>query len=402
MTGPPPAAQFTAPLQPELPATIAAPGNDDASFEKASLNSTLSDVDVAVLNALRTPKLTEPTARPNRTEDELRAAYAVTGIWPVAPDVPAPPPQNDLEDLYQTSIDHIEENFDAVALPALASIGHDAVFAAPMAPAPAGTRFDLDERGMVIPTNEGAMNPDGILVYAGAPPVRQPEDLIRIEVPGEDLATRLLLADVRPRARPEDLVESNERAAFNGLSRAELGQIRPKSRPPSAQETALAAASASLVPQDGSNPEALIQPQASDFLAPTARAVAVSLRPDKRPGNFEAVVSRAQTSVPSINASTTVTETRATPSVTAPRMPTSASISREATVKNAINLREVNLIGVYGKPSSRRALVRLENGRFRKVQVGDSIDGGRVSAIGDSELRYQKSGRSIVLKMPKG
>jgi hypothetical protein len=83
-------------------------------------------------------------------------------------------------------------------------------------------------------------------------------------------------------------------------------------------------------------------------------------------------------------------------------MPTSASISREATVKNAINLREVNLIGVYGKPSSRRALVRLENGRFRKVQVGDSIDGGRVSAIGDSELRYQKSGRSIVLKMPKG
>ena len=71
-------------------------------------------------------------------------------------------------------------------------------------------------------------------------------------------------------------------------------------------------------------------------------------------------------------------------------------------MRNAINLRKVNLIGVYGKPSSRRALVRLSNGRYRKVEVGDRIDGGRVSAIGDAELRYQKSGRAIVLKMPRG
>ena len=62
----------------------------------------------------------------------------------------------------------------------------------------------------------------------------------------------------------------------------------------------------------------------------------------------------------------------------------------------------MNLIGVYGKPSSRRALVRLANGRYQKVQVGDRIDGGRVSAIGDSELRYKKGSRNLVLKMPKG
>jgi hypothetical protein len=224
----------------------------------------------------------------------------------------------------------------------------------------------------------------------------------RIEAPGEDLATRMRLAGTRPKARPENLIESNERAAFSGLTRVELGQFRPKSKPVSAQETALAAASASLVPQDGGNTGALIQPQASDFVATTARAVAVSLRPDQRPVDFEAVVSRAQTSVAGINASTTVTETRVTPRINAPQIPSSASVSREATVKNAVNLRQVNLIGVYGKPSSRRALVRLENGRFQKVQVGDRIDGGRVSAISDSELRYQKSGRSIVLKMPKG
>ncbi len=402
ITAPPPSAQFTAPLQPQVPGKIVARDNDADGVEQVSLESALSDEDVAVLDALSTPQLNVPAPRSDRTEDELRAAYAVTGIWPLAPDVPAPPPQNDLEDFYQTSIDPIEDNFDAIALPALVTLGHDVAFPAPAAPAPAGTRFNLDERGMVIPTDDGALNPDGVLVYAGAPPVRQPEKMQRIEAPGEDLATRMRLADTRPKARPENLIESNERAALSGLTRAELGQFRPKSKPASAQETALAAASASLVPQDGGSTGALIQPQASDFVAPTARAVVVSLRPDQRPGNFEAVVSRAQTSVAAINASTTVTETRVTPRINAPQIPSSASVSREATVKNAINLRQVNLIGVYGKPSSRRALVRLENGRFQKVQVGDRIDGGRVSAISDSELRYQKSGRSIVLKMPKG
>ena len=77
-------------------------------------------------------------------------------------------------------------------------------------------------------------------------------------------------------------------------------------------------------------------------------------------------------------------------------------MSREATVRNAIKLNRINLIGVYGTPADRRALVRLSSGRYRKIQVGDRIDGGRVSAIGDDELRYQKGSRNLVLKIPKG
>ena len=46
--------------------------------------------------------------------------------------------------------------------------------------------------------------------------------------------------------------------------------------------------------------------------------------------------------------------------------------------------------------------MRLSNGRYKKVQVGDRIDGGKVAAIGDQELRYVKSGKNIVLKLPKG
>jgi type IV pilus biogenesis protein PilP len=90
------------------------------------------------------------------------------------------------------------------------------------------------------------------------------------------------------------------------------------------------------------------------------------------------------------------------PRTVQPSIPSTASVARQATVTNAINLRRINLIGVYGKPSNRRALVRLSNGRYQKVQVGDRLDGGRVAAIGDSELRYSKNGRNVVLEMPEG
>ena len=62
---------------------------------------------------------------------------------------------------------------------------------------------------------------------------------------------------------------------------------------------------------------------------------------------------------------------------------------------------QTNLIGVYGTQSSRYALVRQSNGRYKKVRVGDSIDGGRVAAITPTEVRYQKGNRLIALAMPK-
>jgi hypothetical protein len=85
-----------------------------------------------------------------------------------------------------------------------------------------------------------------------------------------------------------------------------------------------------------------------------------------------------------------------------PAVPSRTSVARQATVRDAIDLSAINLIGVYGQPSDRRALVRLANGRYRKVEVGDRIDGGRVLAIGESTLRYQKDGRNVTLDMPSG
>lgn len=128
----------------------------------------------------------------------------------------------------------------------------------------------------------------------------------------------------------------------------------------------------------------------------SALAVAQSIRPETRPRNFDRIVARASREAVAPQRVAAVA-----PRTVKPAIPSSASVTREATVRNAINLSRVNLIGVYGTPSNRRALVRLKNGRYQKVKVGDRFDGGRVSAIGDSELRYQKGNRNVVLKMPK-
>ena len=63
---------------------------------------------------------------------------------------------------------------------------------------------------------------------------------------------------------------------------------------------------------------------------------------------------------------------------------------------------QINLIGLYGAPNNRRALVRMPNGRFVKVGLGDRLDGGKVTAIGDGQLSYQKGSRTLVLKLLKG
>ena len=75
------------------------------------------------------------------------------------------------------------------------------------------------------------------------------------------------------------------------------------------------------------------------------------------------------------------------------------AVAQNATLDNAINLRDVNLIGIYGGSSDRRALVRLGNGRYVRVTVGDRLDGGRVTAISAGALSYTKSGRALTLEV---
>ena len=319
-----------------------------------------------------------------RTPEEARTRYAATGIWPTAPDAPDEPGTGSLDTFYQTSIDTDLDLRDAVALPQASSLRADPVPPRPALPPPPGKTFELDDRGFVKATPEGTLTPEGIRVHAGPPSVRPPDTPPRaVPLPGltpTDAAAqaRETLSGIRPRQRPETLVEEHERGALGGRTRTGMATLRPRSRP---------AEAVSVVARAEPSTEAA-EPASIDAAVTEAmqRAVPESLKPRLRP----AAVAR------------TATRTEEPRAAAAPRIPTSASVARSATERNAINLRQVNLIGVYGTPSNRRALVRLSNGRYRKVQIGDRIDGGRVSAIGDTELRYTKSGRSVVLRLPRG
>lgn len=343
----------------------------------------LTDTDSAVLEALRQPSVTEETDLPTElpvepeTAAQAEARYAATGIWPNAPQTPQAPAIINLDNLYIASIDRTDLSQDAVALPPALDVATDQPPNTVSSPAAAGTEFELDTDGLVAATAAGTLSPDGILVYLGRPPVVPPRTPTRFETEPELDVLRDRLAELRPRTRPDDLVERAERSQLGGLSRAELGTVRPKLRPRTVKQIA------------------------EEDETPTAQAVVVSRLPRPRPASFASIVRKPEATN---NPSTARVEQVATvqPRTVSPSIPSTASVARQATLENAINLKRVNLIGVYGTPSNRRALVRLPSGRYKKVKVGDRVDGGRIVAIGDSELRYQKSGRNVTLKIPSG
>ena len=376
------------------------------NIETASLWSDLSPEDTAVLDALRTPQADPVVALPELSAQELAANYAVTGIWPVAPEVPQPASLISLADLYITSIDPVSSSNDAIALPDVGALLTDRGLGEQTTPVAAGTSFALGSNGLVVPTINGALTPSGVTVFLGRPEVTPPQMPERKAQPEKVDPARALIAKTRPQPRPSNLIEQNERSVNGGLSRSELAQSRPRLRP--AVEQAVAQRDVDPATENAQNNAAAaaaslagLAPRVGGIVieGPTnPQAVTASVRPDGRPKNFARIVKRAKANQ-STDQGTRVASVA--PKVVVPKIPSSASVAKSATVKNAINLRNVNLIGVYGKPSSRRALVRLSNGRYQKVQVGDRIDGGRVSAIGDNELRYKKGSRNLTLKMPK-
>ncbi|SEL14927.1 hypothetical protein SAMN05444413_106101 [Roseivivax marinus] len=340
----------------------------------------------------------EPTITPEQLDaNAAEANYAATGIWARAPEAPLPlePGPQGTEDVYLLSLDNTVSGSDAIALPALDTARADATLPAPMSPAPADTVFDLDARGLVNATPEGAINPDQIRIFAGLPPAvppnrteALPDGAAAVPTTIEEVETLRRLGSTRPNDRPVTLIEDTERAAFNGVSRTELASLRPLVRPESAQVAAEEAAAA----EEGTDENGIAEA--------TAQAIAASRKPITRPRNFASIVEDTRAAQAEAAPQQVAAAAQVAPQTVSPSAPSNRSVSQQATVRNALNLRGVNLIGVYGQPSSRRALVRLSNGRYQKVKVGDRIDGGRVAAIGESELRYVKSGRNVTLEMP--
>ena len=410
-------------IDPEIIRTTDGTSQTDATAGEgtqiAALDPVLSAEDTAVIDALQDQR-PEPQL-PVITEQEAAARYAVTGIWPLAPTTPPSNPSAQSEPVYRSGIDAISNANDAIALPKVQELEAGVQLAAALSPPPFGQTTVIGPRGLIVPTAEGVVAPGGYTLYSTGPPLKPPSTLARFapqsstSPPVEAPTTRPSpLIGFRPKPRPKGLIERTERAQLGGVSRLELAAFRPALRPRSLQDrarqaedarnvaTAQAAAAAALAisrPTEEQDPQ-----QTPTAVAPspiqnaTKFATAKSVRPDVRPNNFARIVQRAERAPP--KETRVAAAASVAPRTVSPKIPSKASVARSATVKNAINLRKVNLIGVYGKPSSRRALVRLANGRYKKVRVGDRIDGGRISAISNSELRYAKGGRNVILKMP--
>jgi hypothetical protein len=401
------------------------------------------------------------TVEPEPAPEPVATAQAP----PPAPPRPEPAPQTGVEtqavsvsvqpgiegqdEIFLAGMDAPPSFSDPLVLARPATVG-DVLPGPQMPPPPFGTVYQFDENGLILPTPEGITTPEGVRLVAGKPPVLPPQRPAAITAaaapvqsevaataeaatanteltPAQTFAADPALQNARPRLRPEGLAPAAAAAPAGGEDDASLApavgsrfaSLRPRVRPKiilAAGETARReseAASLALQAAAAAAAQAVVQEQAQSAANISPLAVTVSRMPAPRPRDLSKAVEVA------VAAATRQSEPRAAnkpaepeqheeadsePEVVAsaaPRIPTRANVAKQATFVNAINLSKTNLIGVYGTQSKRYALIRQANGRYKKVRVGDTVDGGMVQAITATEVRYQKGGRLLTLAMPK-
>jgi hypothetical protein len=361
-----------------------------------------------------------------------------------------------------------------LALPSLAA-GADASPAAEVPPPPYGTVYKFDAEGRILPTPEGIMTPEGVLLVAGKPkqlPPDRPAELSVLSTPAAPEATATAATPALPTpaltapaltapaltapgaiasgataaAAPEATAPAVTPAA--APPPAALAQDptlkgkRPKDRPadlpsPADKEGALSQSAPAAPVADSRlagfrpqpRPAALAKPSpiasdtgadttaASASLAASGAALLTSPKPQARPSGLDDAVNSAvqvalsqPTPAPKAQAATTNVSANVAPEPLdepdlespAPNLPTNASVAKQATVKRGLNTSQVALLAVFGTPSTRFAMIRQANGAVKRVKVGDSMDGGRIAAITDTSVQYQRGGRIVTLSLPSG
>lgn len=293
---------------------------------------------------------------------------------------------------------------------------------APPPPPPPGLSA---EPGEVVPTPQGTIGPEGILVISGRPPVEsraRPADLI----PPDPLLA------FRPKARPDNLVSAEELAALaaaqaqdtadtdttpdataEAIGEAVLAAIDPDSATdaaePDAETSLLDAADPTLSGiRPKQRPQSVVAKaaraeeearQREEDLKPNAFAVARSPKPQRRPEKI-ARLAAARAAQDADTQATASTPEQARGTAQPAPGPTANAVASNATERSNFSKSRMSLVGVFGTPNDRRALVRLSSGRYVKVQTGDRVSGWQVSAIGESTLRINRGSRNQVLRMP--
>lgn len=438
-------------------------GEETAALPEAEAGTDLAADEVvdpaAVAEDPAIQPVAEATPEPAPAEVETAAAPEPAPATAVTTDVAAATaPVEDQDEIFLSAMDAPPPALDALALPALADV-RDALPDPVMPPPAPGTVYQFDANGLLKPTPDGIVSPEGVMLIAGKPPLVPPSRsetaaaaaLAALAIPAPvaptataadaslvtagDAATAApetalppadpAMAGFRPRPRPEGLAPAPtaDDAALATDAATEFAGLRPLPRPASVV-TAAAAVLPASAPADLGAQGASLTAQAEAKLAEAAALeaqnpsiVAISMRPAERPRDLSAAVEAAVAAAVREPAPEETIEVAAAapeakpeeidemnePETTkaAPSIPTKANVAKQATYANAINLSKINLIGTYGTDSRRYALVRQANGKYKKVKVGDKIDGGTVKAITETEVRYQKGGRLVSLKMPK-
>lgn len=423
----------------EVPVAEMPDANDEMLADMqdpAELSDTASASDPAV------PSVEDAVASPDAADLSGTSAEPAPAV-DIAAETTAPvnPTAGTDDEIFLASMDAAPVPPDPLSLVQPLAQG-DQMPAAQPAPPPFGTVYQFEANGAITPTPEGIITPEGVFLRAGKPSrvpterteaviaaaaaAAKPEDAALTDAVASAAATPSVYADPalagkKPKTRPEGLTPpaAADQGALVPEVDSRLAGLRPSARPTTILSAGRQAQQASAAASLTAQAEALNQEAA--FSSGSKLAVAISRKPAARPRDLSRAVEAAVAAVarepepeptaepqprlaaiPDKNSSA---EADGEPEVAsaAPRIPTKATVAKQATFKNAINLSKLNLIGVYGTQSKRYALVRTAAGRYKKVRVGDTIDGGgRVAAITATEIRYQKGGRLVALAMPKG
>jgi type IV pilus biogenesis protein PilP len=285
----------------------------------------------------------------------------------------------------------------------------------------------------LVPTRNGTPGPEGITLYLGQPEFQPPlrEQLKISQDPLRDILPKMRSKEFEELNKTEnlptpdvpepstditDIAEAAEPAEqpvkdtpdLLALADPALKSKLPKPRPASISQTAKELQNSLLARADPALASSKPKPRPADLSVPVVRidpvdieiaiqqAVAETARPRPRPRSLSNTVKRAKANVQTAS----LTPPAATGTSVASN-PSPVNIQKEATEKSRFSKRRISLVGVYGTPAKRRALVRMPSGRYVKVTQGQKFSGWKVSAIGESTVRITKGSRNQVLRMPK-
>ncbi len=336
-------------------------------------------------------------------------------------------------------------------------------------PPPFGTLYQFDAEGRIIPTAEGIITPEGVLLVAGKPAARatgtaraarrrrrhhyaRAATAAAAEAAPRDRVTRNrsfadpALAGARPRVRPEGLAPvpqtADDDAALSDAQPVQVVSLNPANARPSCSRVARRArrphrrslgcrgrpprprwspalttrAAEALWPSPFRASPRRARPRWTgpsrppcSWLPPTPRSSPrrrprfwPSLHRPLRPPRSEpppaaialapavaAKPAKPRTSAPDEPAPTAFSKNEPDETEraeidepdsggTAASTATRSVVAKQATFRNALNMSQVSLIGVFGSPSNRYAMVRQPGGRFVKVSVATASTAARL------------------------